>query len=338
MPFNDVLSQTRAAEHLQQAMRADRVAHAYVFRGPDGVGKAKMALTFAAALLCSEVPADSCGHCRDCMRVAGGNHPDVDLIEHPTGKRYINIEQIRRLSDAAHRTNVESNWHVFIIRDAERMQMEAQNALLKTLEEPLPGRVLILVASRPDRLLPTILSRCHHLRFQPLEHAHMMQVLEGAETGLERTEIERVVACAGGSAGRAMLLLRTDALALCDDLLPRVEALRTTQAFALAEEIQEAASGKDEKLEGRREHVRLILDLLTAYYRDVVLMSEQEEPEGLCFPDRANSIRELARRPGAGAAERAIDLLWRARTRIEQNANIRLTLEDALLSIAEVQA
>jgi len=84
--------------------------------------------------------------------------------------------------------------------------------------------------------------------------------------------------------------------------------------------------------------VRLILDLLTAYYRDVVLLSEQEKPEALCFPGRMDSIRELARRLGAGAAERIVELLWRARTRIEQNANIRLTLEDAFLSIAELQA
>jgi len=337
VPFNDVLGQARTAQQLQQAMRADRVAHAYLFRGPAGVGKAKMALTFAAALLCSEVPEDSCGRCRDCSRVAGGNHPDVDLIEHPEGKRYIYIEQIRRLTDTAHRTNVESDWHVFIIRDAERMQNEAQNALLKTLEEPPPGRVLILVASRPDRLLPTILSRCHHLRFQPLERGHMMQVLED-QTEFERDDIEPAVACAGGSVGRALLLLRTDALALCDNLLPRVEALRTTEVFPLAEELQEAASGKDKELEGRRQHVRLILDLLTAYYRDVVLLSEQEKPEALCFPGRMDSIRELARRLGAGAAERIVELLWRARTRIEQNANIRLTLEDAFLSIAELQA
>jgi len=336
MPFADVLGQATAAAWLAHALRTRRVAHAYLFRGPDGVGKTRMALAFTAALLCGQVEADSCGQCRNCSRIAQGSHPDVELIERPPGKRYVNIDQIRVLDHTAHLTPLESRWKVFILRDAERMLPEAQNALLKTLEEPPHGRVLILVTARPDRLLPTILSRCQAVRFKPLTHEDMRHLLTRMGK-FDSKEIEFALAASGGSLGSALRLLENRAADFCRQLLPRLERLDPAEAFALAEEVQTTVGATEGELESQRDGVRLFLELATAYCRDLVILAEKAEVAGLYHPARRADALRTARRLGAEAIRQMVELFWRARERLEQNANIRLTLEDALLAIAEVQ-
>ena len=337
MPFRDVLGQERAADILRQAMAAGRVAHAYLFRGPDGVGKTRMAVQFAAAMLCAEGKGDACGRCRNCVRIAHGNHPDVDLIEHAEGKRFFAIEDIRHLIEALHLTAVESAWKVVIIRDAERLRDDAQNTLLKTLEEPPPGRLIILVSARPDRLVPTILSRCHQVRFQPLARPTMTALLQ-REPGLSAEDVRFAVACAGGSMGRATDLLRSGAAATREQVLPRMEQLRLGQALALAEELNTTFGDTEKELEGKREGARLLLELVTSFFRDVAVLAEGGAEDALYHPDRADLSRRLAQRYGGEAALQIVETLWQARDAIEHNANIRLTLENTLFTIAEIQA
>lgn len=203
MPFHDVIGQARAVLFLQRAVTTGRVAHAYLFTGPAGVGKRAAALALAQALNCQQVssfefrvpglksgicnlqqhsdtqhptpntqhpesPNDGCGECRACRNIANGQHPDVQMIE-PDGAT-VKIEQIRTLEADAALVPYEAQWKVFILNNAERMTEAAANALLKTLEEPARNTVFVLLTSTVAALLPTIVSRCQAVTFSPLPH------------------------------------------------------------------------------------------------------------------------------------------------------------------------
>ena len=187
MTLASVLGQPRAVEALRSALKSDTVHHAYLFGGPEGVGKELCAIGFAQALNCLEAPGEGCGECHSCTRIARRNHPDVTWLMPEdeqvsrklagrsdfthTPSRDIRVEQIRKLQDRLSFHALEARKKVAILASAQAMNPQAQNAFLKTLEEPPAETVLILIASAPDKLLPTIRSRCSKVHFGPLPKA-----------------------------------------------------------------------------------------------------------------------------------------------------------------------
>lgn len=234
MSFAEVKHQAEAQRRLQRFIARERTPHAYIFQGPDGVGKERLAREFARQLLCAnpvrrEFPAteaasvgveslsDGCGQCEDCRLVSADSHPDLQLIyrqlnrHHPdatvrgrTGLE-LGIDVIRHfLISAVGLTPSRGRARVFLIREAHLMNVEAQNALLKTLEEPPGPSYLILLTSAVDRLLATTLSRCQLVRFGALPVEFVHQLLTKATPALSPAEAEWYAALAGGSIGRAM--------------------------------------------------------------------------------------------------------------------------------------
>lgn len=205
MPFRDICGQDRPVRLLRRAWASGRLAQAYCFTGPAGVGKRSTAVALAQAVTClSPVtaapggePLDACGVCRACTRIAAGQHPDVALIT-PEEKTVITIDQIRRLSERAALRAYEGPVKVWILDPAHEMQEPAANAFLKTLEEPPAGSLFILVTTARSALLPTIRSRCQEVRFTALAEEHLRTILErhGRSAG--------IAAMAGGSAERAL--------------------------------------------------------------------------------------------------------------------------------------
>ncbi|MEW6252074.1 MAG: DNA polymerase III subunit delta' [Planctomycetota bacterium] len=221
MRFSDVQHQDRALSILRRALRSGRTHHAYLLEGPEGVGKELAARALAARLLCEAetrpLDADACGDCRACRLLAAGNHPDFHLIHrglhkfHPDrvirgGKGlFLVVDLIRQfLIEPAAMKPAQGRRRVFIIRDAERMNEQAQNALLKTLEEPPGAAVLILITSSATRLLPTIRSRCQVVPFQHLPAVFVSAQLVG-RAGLAPPD---AAALAGLSEGRLGIALR----------------------------------------------------------------------------------------------------------------------------------
>ena len=169
MGFDNVLGQDRAKEILQLALAQNRLGHAYLFTGPAGVGKTLLARETAQAVLCRSPGARQCGACRDCLLFAHDGHPDFMLLQPEGTSRVIKISQVREyLIPTLSLMPVQSERRVAIIRDADALQEEAANAILKTLEEPVGATLFILVTGAPSALLPTILSRCQMVRFDPL--------------------------------------------------------------------------------------------------------------------------------------------------------------------------
>jgi len=201
--FADILGQEDAVLFLRRAARSERLAHALLFTGPEGIGKRSVALAFAAWQQCTEGGDDSCGECSGCRQVAAGSHPDVKMVEVEAGKKEIGVERARELKRFTQLAPSAGKLKIAIIDDAHRLTVAAQNGLLKTLEDPPARSVLILVSNNPDVLLATVRSRCQRFAFHPLAAADVAAVLV-ASLGLLAGDATRLAAVCEGSPRRAM--------------------------------------------------------------------------------------------------------------------------------------
>ena len=338
MKLSDLIGQPRARSLLTAALAGDRLHHAYLFAGPPGVGKETAARAFAAALLCRQGGVDACGACDACARVGRGVHPDLvtvlpeteaiargllareDLSHAPS--RELKIEQIRRLEAGLALPPLEGPRRAILLLGADAMNVPAQNAFLKTLEEPPAGNVIVLVAAAADRLLPTIRSRCVRVPFAPLP-VDEVAARVAREKGVDPATATVMAALAGGSLGGA-LALDPAALAGRAERLQAIEALSAADlrpALRLAEEL--AGEG--------REGTPAVLDLVALFYRDVAAAASGAPDEAFAHRDLAPLVRSAAAR-GADDALRRSRLALSARDAILRYASPRLSLERWLLA------
>ena len=201
MSTREVRSHAAVAERLEGALSRGRLPHALLFTGPAGIGKFLFAERFAARLACTG-DGPPCGECAACRQVAAGSHPDVHVVRLLAGKKEIGIDLIRRLKRFAQTAAVSAGRKIAIVDEAERLSIAAQNALLKTLEEPPGQALLILVAASPGALLPTVRSRCQRIVFRPLSTSEVCDVL--VERGIDAEEAQVLARHADGSPGRAL--------------------------------------------------------------------------------------------------------------------------------------
>jgi DNA polymerase-3 subunit delta' len=322
-----IVGQSAAISLLQRAIALDRVAHAYAFIGPSGVGRRLTAVAFAQTALC---PAQGCGTCAVCRRVAAGQHPDCQVIapvpprENPKGAPMIRIEQVRELERAAALAPHEAARKVFVLDDAERMTLPTAQALLKTVEEPPPRTHLVLIIANPRALPPTLLSRCQRVRFRPLADVDAARLLEG-----------RGVSPAVGAL-LARLAEGRPGIALGADL----EALRARREAALT--LAAAPPARlGAVLDGAptdRATVTAYLELYWTWYRDALCLAAGGSAALLVNADQEDALRALAARvsPAALAAALArVKVAWLA---LEVNVNPRLALETALLGLGGLAA
>lgn len=332
MPLVDVKHQDQALHALGRALASQQVPHAWLFSGPDGVGKELAALSLAQALLCTEAPFVGCGKCAACTRVAKRNHPDVtwlmpeeELVRRglagrsdfsATPSRDIRIEQVRRLQDRLAFRALEGRYKLALIISAHGMNANAQNALLKTLEEPPRDTVLVLVSSMPDKLLPTIRSRCSKATFGPLPSAFIAERLKAAKK-LDESVAAQVAVMAGGSLARA-LELDVKTLSRRKELIERFEALVPGDArgwLALAEDLGEDRATADGAI-----------DVLSVWFRDVAI--SQAGGQDLVNTDLAALAVTAAGRVTPAGLHRRVTLLDEARNAIVQrNGAARLQME-----------
>jgi DNA polymerase-3 subunit delta' len=332
MALHDVKGQDRAVGALTAALAKRCVHHAWLFHGPEGVGKELAAVGLAQALTCPDRPFEGCGACSSCRRVETRNHPDVTWVMpeeemvrrglagrsdfSATPSREIKIEQVRKLQERLAFRALEAPHKVAMLITAHAMNTNAQNALLKTLEEPPRDTVLILVSSAPDRLLPTIRSRCARAPFGPLPEAFLAERVKAARTCDDATAA-MVAAMAGGSLSRA-LAFDPDTLAKRRSIIERFEALGPKDArgwLELAETL-----GED------RVTAEAALDVLQVWLRDVAVA--QAGAGRLVNEDLAELAQVAARKVSPAGLQRRAVLLDEARNAISQrNGSARLQLE-----------
>jgi DNA polymerase-3 subunit delta' len=211
MPFAAILGHRHACDVLRTAVASGRVPQSLLFSGPDGVGKRATALALAQALNCPRArDGDACGTCPTCQRIARGQHADVVMLDQGEAAS-IKIQALRdRVLDVAGYRPFEAARRVFIIDPADAMTAQAQDALLKTLEEPASTTVLVLITAYPDTLLATVQSRCRRLRFGPLSRADVVRVLV-ERGGMEPSAARAIAATSGGRVASAMAGAAEDA-------------------------------------------------------------------------------------------------------------------------------
>jgi DNA polymerase-3 subunit delta' len=323
--FGDLIGQARAIRLLQQGLRSGRTPHAYLFAGPEGVGKRTAALALARALNCDEGTArgDGCGACLSCRKIAKGLHPDVQVIE-PAGST-IKIDQVRALEADAALGLYEGKRRVFILDGAEKMTEQAANAILKTLEEP-PGRsVLVLLTTTPSALPPTIVSRCQMVIFSPIPddtlHAYLVR------RGLDPAEARLIVSFSRGSLGRALSQGAESLASSRDLLLQEVEQAFRDGPAALIETAEKRA--KD------RETVQRQCELLSAWLRDLMVAKVSRGPEWLVNRDRGEAVVRRSQELPLHAIIDGLREVHAAMDGLARNANPRLTLEHLLLRLSE---
>ncbi len=328
-----------AVAGLWHAAKVGRLPHALSFEGPEGVGKFRAALWFSAGLLCAQGPGAPCGSCGPCKRVASGghlgNHPDLMVIDPiEDGEERIRVSRIAQRSDASGDDDrslesfldlraLEGGYRPVCIREAQRMNIAAQNALLKTLEEPRPGTLLILETHRPELLLPTIRSRVVRLRFEPLCVEECQAVL--AEKGIEPALARELTRVAQGSPGRALRLAERNALEARDILLDVARGARATVgAAALLWELEGRFPGKTPAAKVR-ERVRMSLDLALDLSRERLAYQCGVAADQLAFGEA------IATLPRAGELESGLDKLLECRADVDRNLGPEAILDRALL-------
>lgn len=323
--FRDLVGQERAVRLLQRGLKTGRTAHAYLFTGPEGIGKRTAALALAQALNCQQGDAmeNGCGVCLSCRKVARGLHPDVQVIG-PEGAA-LKIEQVRALEADAVLGPYEGRRKVFILDSAEKLTEQAANALLKTLEEPPGWTVLVLLTTTPSALPLTIVSRCQTVILSALPDQTMQAYL--VRKGVDQARARLLVSFSRGSIGRA-LSVEVESLASSRDLLLGELGRALLDGPAALLELAEKQA-KD------REGLHQQLEVLSAWLRDLMVAKVSGRAECLINLDRAE---EVARQAEMLPLETILDGLREVRGAMDgltRNANPRLTLEHLFLRLRE---
>jgi DNA polymerase III delta' subunit len=312
-----VIGHENVRDALRTALDGDRLPHALLFAGPAGVGKSLVARHLAASLLCAAVEGRPCGSCARCVQLAAGTHPDFVPIELAEGKKEIGVDAIRRLKRRMALRATAGAHKVAVIDDAERLSIAAQNALLKTLEEPPPGSHLVLVTASPRALLPTVRSRCRLVTFRPLTAAQVEAALR--ESGLPAAEAAELAAAAEGSPGYALQL--RGVLASCpardlDALLADLDPDRYVTVIRLAKAL------------GRTEDEMLTrMQVLYARLHAAAVRAVRRDQEPDAIDSDADQLAERATRQAAVLAAMIAALQRR-------NPNRPLLAEAAALRLA----
>jgi len=336
--WTQIEGQSQALNVLERAVTQGRVHHAYLFTGPDGVGKAQTALAMAAVLNCKARSEDSpfapqCGKCTNCMRIQSEQHPDLHVVR-PDGQN-IKISQVRVVQKAAQQRPYEARYQVVVIDEADRLTDEAANALLKTLEEPPLSMRIILVTSKPHLLLDTIRSRCQLLQFANLtpEIVSRLLSLQSAALDAKSATLEVAARLGEGSLGRATRLLESGLLERRETLVEMLSELSRNQPAPL---FQHA-----EKLAKNREEFRDSLELLRILLRDALMakcMPKNSWTKVAINHDLADDLFRIGNRTGTQRLLEQIDRVGHSQKLLDGYVNPTLIAEELLVALCPERA
>jgi DNA polymerase III subunit delta' len=329
MPFSAIAGHRPVVELLSRAVARQTLPPSLVFSGPAGVGKRLTAIALAQALNCERrsESGDGCGTCASCARIARGVHGDVLVIE-PGDSGTIKIEQVREAIDRAAYRPFEGKRRVVIVDEADALVSEAQNALLKTLEEPPPASVFVLITTRPDMLLPTVRSRCQRLRFGPLSPSDVAAVLV-RDHGFADADARAAAAAADGSIGRALDEGADEAIEARD------AAARLLQTASSSRDVRRRLDGA-KALAGSvadRDELSRRLLAMSSLLRDLGLLSTSAGAHALANADLEPELQSLLRHYDAARTLDAFAVVDRALNALDRNASPKIVADWVALHV-----
>ncbi|MDD3279270.1 MAG: DNA polymerase III subunit delta' C-terminal domain-containing protein [Lachnospiraceae bacterium] len=325
--FDGVVGHEEIIAHLQNAIRLDKVSHAYIFAGEHGSGKKLLSSLFAMTLQCEQHGIEPCMQCPSCKKAMSRNHPDIINVTHEKPNS-IGIEEIReQLVDDVGIKPYNSPYKIYIVNDAQKLTLQAQNAILKTIEEPPVYAIIMLLTDNADAFLPTITSRCVTLSLKPVaDHLVKDYLMDRMHIPDYQAEVD--ASFAQGNIGKAAKAATSAEFEeLTQNALHLLKASYDMEMYELIDAIKNMSQEK--------ENIYDYLDLFSMWFRDVLLFKATREIDNLVFKQEINYIRERAQKSSYEGLEQIIDAVHTAENRLRANVNFDLTMELLFLTIRE---
>jgi DNA polymerase-3 subunit delta' len=327
LTFKDILGHEQIKEHFHNALRAQKISHAYILSGEAGMGRKSLANAFALALMCEREGEEPCMECPACKQVLSGSHPDLIYVTHEKPAS-IGVDDIRKqINDTIQVRPYSSTHKIYIVDEAEKMTQQAQNALLKTIEEPPGYAILILLTTNTEAFLPTILSRCVQLKLKPLRDVVVKQYLM-ERMDIPKMDAEVYTAFARGNLGKAITIASSETFKELHKAMLRL--LTGIREMDISEILDWIKMFKDEEYD-----IDECLDFIQMWYRDVLLYKVTNDINLLIFKDEERSIREISSKSSYEGLEKVLEAVDKAHVRLEANVNMELAVELMLLVMKE---
>ena len=325
--FKDILVHEQIKEHFQNAAAIGKVSHAYILSGEAGMGKKTLANAFAMTLLCEEEGKEPCMHCHACKQVLSGNHPDLIYVTHEKPAS-MGVDDIReQINDTIMVRPYSSQYKIYIVDEAQKMTVQAQNALLKTIEEPPAYAVIMLLTTNPDAFLQTILSRCVQLKLKPLKDSVVKTYLE-EKLQVKDIQAEIYSAFARGNLGKAIHLAQSeDFKMMYEEILRLLKEIKDMDISQLLDVIR--------KLKDDNTDIKECLDFMQMWYRDILMYKTTKDLNLLIFKDEFSAVKKAASLSSYEGLERILEAIDKARVRLDANVNMELVMELLLLTMKE---
>jgi len=323
LSFKSLKGQDSAVNYLKASLRNNRISHAYIFSGPDGVGKRLAAINFAKALNCSSAASGSpCDQCASCKKIDSSKHPDIVTLKTKEEGASIKIEDVRALIKNVYLKPFEAHKKVYIIESAEYMKHEAANAMLKTLEEPPADSIIILLTENIKSLLHTIVSRCQVVKFFPLKLKDVEDILT-KEHSLSPEDAHTLSHLSGGRLGEALKFKEEDIF---------------TKRSLLINRILSGSMADFDFDDMPKEDVKVSLDMILTWYSDILNTKAGAPDYMLVNIDKKDIISNEAGKLSFDRIEGIINSVISAIIHIDQNANQKLLMSVLGMKIKQVSA
>ncbi len=324
--FSEILGNEMIKEYFTKVLADGDISHAYILTGEAGMGRMSIARAFAMTLLCENSNTEPCGTCHSCVQFLTDNHPDVIYVTHE--KAHISVDDIRlQIIDTVMIRPYSSEYKIYIVNDAETMTEAAQNALLKTLEDPPEYVIIFLLATRTDVFAPTLLSRCVNLKLKPLYDSVIHDYLTD-ELKVSTHDADLYTAFARGNLGKAISLASSEEFQqLRERVLYLLRSIRTMDTSMILDVVRE---WKADKMD-----IDECLDFIQLWYRDVLMFKATQDTSQVIFKDEYRYIQEAAEKSSFPGIEKILEAVDTARVRLKANVNFDLTIELMLLTVKE---
>lgn len=326
--FKDIIGQESIKKHLQTAIKTGNLSHAYIINGEYGSGRQTIASALAKTIQCQSKTddTDACGVCTSCKQAESHNHPDIKYITHD--KTSISVNDIReQLNNDISIKPYSSEYKIYIIPDANKMTEQAQNALLKTIEEPPMYAIIILLTENCDSLLPTIRSRCVTLTMNPVEKDKICTYLEN-KFQLEPEQAQIAANYCQGNIGKAIRFASSsDFIEMKNQVLKLLKNLDSMDIASIIDTIKEFSTHKND--------INDYLDLMLLWYRDVLMFKVTKDANLLLYSDEYSAISEQATKRDYENIENIIAAIDKAKVRLKANVNFDVTIELMILAMKD---
>lgn len=325
--FSDIIGHEQIIEHFKSALKNRQVSHAYILNGENGSGKNMLAKAFAKALVCQAGYGDACNMCRSCHQFDSGNHPDVKWLNHEKAGS-IGVDDVReQINNDVVIKPYSSEYKVYIIDEAEKMTPQAQNGLLKTIEEPPAYAVIIFLTNTLEALLPTIRSRCIIMNLRSVDTKQIQQYLM-QNYQIPDYQAKICAAYAQGNTGKAVLMATSERFREMQEFLLRLlKRIDDMEVYEIVRTIHDMSVYKVD--------VRDLIDLMMVWYRDVLVLKATNDVNEVVFQDEFKYLQKKAIKSSYQGLNDIMDALEKAKVRLNANVNFDITMEMLLLTIKE---